>query len=177
MKRFVVCLLVLTMMIISSCSADCRSTTVDKNHTADKECGADSTSASTQKAGTGYRYQMLYKNDNEPLSDEVQAYIDEIIIDLIYTDRTRKTFFGNEKNRDDLLSEARRHCKDRIFWGLFAIDVDNDGQEEFFDRKILHNGGSDMTETTVTWYDPEINQVYATPFDIWEPAHYYLTQQ
>ncbi|MCC8123030.1 MAG: hypothetical protein LIO58_05785 [Oscillospiraceae bacterium] len=130
-----------------------------------------------RKANDGYRFHELYHNDYEPLADDVQAYADEIGIDLIYTDRIHQTFYGDETNRDDLLPEARENNDDRIFWNIYAAEVGNDGKEMFFDRKILYRGGSDMTETTVTWYDPETRQVVPAAFEVWRPTSFYLTQQ
>lgn len=127
-----------------------------------------------RKTNNGYRYHLLYKNEEAPIGKGVQDYIDEIKVDLIYTDRNHKTFYGNEKDRYDLLDEARENNSDWNFWNLYGADVDNDGKDEVFDRKVIYNGL--LSETEINWYDPESKTVCNTPYDAWSPKGYYRTQ-
>ncbi|HEY9058896.1 MAG TPA: hypothetical protein VIO64_00100 [Pseudobacteroides sp.] len=130
-----------------------------------------------RKISDGYQYNLLYKNINAPLVSDVQTYVNEIGTDLIYTDRTHKTFYGNETERYDLLDEARDNNPQLIFWNINSVDVNNDGKDDFFDRKILYNGGVDVTETRVNWYNPNTKTLYPAPFTVWRPNQYFLTQQ
>lgn len=130
-----------------------------------------------RKTSDGYQYNLLYKNMNDSIVSDIQTYVNEIGTDLIYTDRTHKTFYGNETERNDLLGEARENNSQLIFWNINAVDVNNDGKEEFFDRKILYNGGGNVTETKVTWYNPDTKSVYPAPYTVWSPTQYFLTQQ
>ena len=139
--------------------------------------GNDNNHIYIQETNDGLNYHLLYKNKDKQLSDDIQVYVKDIGIDLIYTDRIHGTFYGNEIERNDLLSDARESNNNRIFWNIYSIDIDNDGHDEYFDRKILYNGDSDIKETTVQWYNPETNQVYPTPFDFGHPVPYFLTQQ
>ena len=107
------------------------------------------------KMGDDYRYNLLYKNQNAPIVGKVEDYVKDIATDLVYTDRTHKTFYGDEIQRNDLFDEARDNNSDTTLWNINAIDVNNDGKDEFYERKILYNGGSDYTETEVNWYNPE----------------------
>lgn len=126
--------------------------------------------------GEGYQYYLLYKNINAPIVSEIQTYIEEIGTDLIYAERTNKTFYGNETERNDLLDEAKNSNSETSVWNVNAVDVNNDGKDEFFDRGIYYDG-SDMSETGVNWYDPKTISFYPAPFTVWSPTEYLLTQQ
>lgn len=130
-----------------------------------------------RKTNNGYQYNLLYKNINAPIVSDIQTYVNEIGADLIYTDRTHKTFYGNERERNGFLGEARDNNSQLIFWNINAVDVNNDGKDEFFDRKILYNGGGNVTETKVNWYNPSTKSVYPAPFTVWSPNQYFLSQQ
>ncbi|NLP14379.1 MAG: hypothetical protein GX383_07930 [Clostridium sp.] len=129
------------------------------------------------KMGDDYRYNLLYKNQNAPIVGKVEDYVKDIATDLVYTDRTHKTFYGDEIQRNDLFDEARDNNSDTTLWNINAIDVNNDGKDEFYERKILYNGGSDYTETEVNWYNPETKSLEPALFTSWSSVYYYLTQK
>lgn len=108
------------------------------------------------------------------LPPAVQQYLEDIKIDLINTDRKKGTFYGDETERNDLLEEARDNDHGRIFWNIYAIDVNNDGQEEYFDRKILYHGL--LEESEINWYSLKLRDVYFAEFSSWRPPEYFLTQ-
>ncbi len=130
-----------------------------------------------RKTIDGYQYNLLYENINAPMISELQTYINEIGTDLVYTDRTHGTFYGNETERNDLLDEEGNSNYVSDFRNIHAVDVNNDGQDEFFDRKILYDAGGDIMETKVNWYNPKTKSGYPAPFTVWSPAGYFLTQQ
>lgn len=127
-----------------------------------------------RKANDGYRYHQLYQNEKAADIEDIKAYIDDIRIDLIFTDRNHKTFYGDEAENYDLLQKARDNNPKTIFWNMYEVDVDNDGQKEYFDKKILYQGLK--SESEVSWYDPESQSIYPPPFKTWTPSQYYLTQ-
>ena len=127
-----------------------------------------------RNASNDYQYYLLYKNLNAPIVSDIQSYINEIGTDLVYTDRTHKTFYGNEIEKKDLLDETRNINSKYI---LNEVDVNNDGKDEIFERKILYNAGSDVSETYVNWYNPKTMSLYPDPFTAWSPTTYFLTQQ
>ena len=59
-----------------------------------------------RKTSDGYQYNLLYKNIAVPIVNEIQAYINEIGTDLVYTDRIHSTFYGDETERNDLIDEG-----------------------------------------------------------------------
>ena len=131
-----------------------------------------------RKTNADYTYNLLYQNDSPLIIDAVQSYVDSIQVDLIYADRKHNGFFGDETARDDLLESARKDDPENILklWNIYSIDVDNDGCEEYFDRKIIYYGGSDLRESKARWHDIDKGILYPSPFSIWTPAEYYLTQ-
>ena len=54
-----------------------------------------------RKTNDGYRYNLLYKNIKEPIVSNLETYISEIGTDLVYTDRTHRTFYGDETEKND----------------------------------------------------------------------------
>ncbi len=129
-----------------------------------------------RKENSGYCFYGLYEKEDHPLMESVKAYVDEIGTDLIYTDRIHESFYGNEFKCYDLLREARENNEEEKIWNINGIDVDNDGSAEYFERKILYYGGSELSETNVRWYNEETACLYSTPFLVWEPQQYFLTQ-
>lgn len=128
-----------------------------------------------RKTSDGYQYNLLYNNTNHPLVRDIQTYINDIGTDLIYADRAHNTFYGNESARSDLQKEATNNNLE--LWNVNSIDVNNDGKDEFFDREILYDGGSDRGETKVYWYNPKKKAAYPAPYKVWSPTNYFLTQQ
>ena len=126
-----------------------------------------------RKIAAGYPYDLLYKNEKNPLTEAVKSYVDSIGIDLIYTDRTHGTFHGDETQRDDMLETVQKADKenDLMLWNIY----DNDGRDDFFDRKIRYNGG-DMPESLVRWHDMNTHAIQPAPVETWNPKQYFLTQ-
>lgn len=131
-----------------------------------------------RKTSNGYDYNPLYINEATSSTDSAQSYLDSISVDLIYSDRTHNTFYGDEVERPELLETNRKNDPENELkiWNIYSVDIDNDRQEEYFDRKILYHGGSDMTESEVRWLDLDSRTIIPAPFDVWKPAGYYLTQ-
>ena len=130
-----------------------------------------------RKTSDDYQYHMLYENKNSPIVSDIQTYINEIGIDLIYTDRIHGWFMGDEVDRPDLISEESDENSDFSFYNLKAIDVDNDGEDEFYDRKITVLGSSNLRANGFTWYDPKTKLVSLFPFDTFSSTDYLFTQQ
>ena len=131
-----------------------------------------------RKTNDEYKYNLLHRNERASIVGAVQSYIDSISVDLLYTDRIYGTFYGDEKENEELLISARDNDKNNELklWNLYSIDVDNDGQDEYFDRKIMYRGGSYMTESAVRWHDLATHSTYPAPFTSWMPMQYSLSQ-
>ena len=129
-----------------------------------------------RKTSKDYQFNVLYKNINAPIVSDVQTYVNETGKDLVYTDRIHKTFYGNEIKRDDLLDKARDDNSELRLWNIHTVDVNNDGKDEFFDRKILYNDSA-RRETEVNWYNPTTKSIAPAPFAVWSSDQYFLTQQ
>ena len=130
-----------------------------------------------RNSSNDYQYYLLYHNINAPIVSDIQSYINEIGTDLVYTDRTHNTFYGNEIKKNDLLDEAKNNNSQYNLSNINAVDVNNDGKDEYFEREVFYNAGGDASETMVNWYNPKTMSLYPDPFTVWRPSRYFLTQQ
>ena len=126
------------------------------------------------KVYDGVDSHVLYRNDNVPIAVDVQAYVDEIKIDLLYVDDSRMTFCGNEAMVEYLPYDERDSSGQRIST-LYEVDADNDGQKEnYFSRQL--NSRDDEPSMEVVWYDFENHAETSPVFEVWIPEQYLLKQ-
>lgn len=135
-------------------------------------------------APIAYEYHRLYQNPSHPLSEAVREYAEEISTDVIYADRQEKTFYGDETEEEaELLEKVREKNEKLNISKLYSIDVDNDGTEECFDRKMMYHvyDYADyeryQKQSMVRWYDTRNFFRCDTPFSELESSQYLLAQR
>ena len=129
------------------------------------------------KVRGNYRSQMLYEKQNASIVNDIKMYINDIDIDLFYTDRSEGSFVGDEADISDWNVEASDDSNDYSSYNIKAIDVDNDGEDEFFDRVISVFGNSELNKTGFTWYSPKTKLASTVPFTTFSSTDYIMTQQ
>lgn len=116
--------------------------------------------------------QQMSENTDFPDLTNVQVYVDEIVNDLMEVSSNYGTFYGDEKEREDLRSSWIG--KELDLENLYAVDADNDGDDEYFERKTewFSNGdggaGGDIL-TTLDWYNKDMEpspQPIASPWPV-----------
>lgn len=103
-----------------------------------------------KKAYDGVGSHVLYRTKNASIAADVQMYMEEIKTDLLYVNGGSQTFYGNETEVQYLSYNEKDNSGKRIS-NLYAVDADNDGQEEYFTRRFDARG--DLAEMKVIWYD------------------------
>ena len=74
----------------------------------------------------------LYRNDDFSAVHEIQTYVDEVSRDLAAAINQYGAFCGDETARDDL--HQAWYERGLELSNVCAIDVDNDGRDEYFER-------------------------------------------
>lgn len=87
---------------------------------------------------------LLYCNENHPDIRLVQDYLEDIIYDVIYANRAKETFHGDEwaflnkerpflnENTDDWNHDTEDQAID---WSrMYIMDINNDGNDEIFTK-------------------------------------------
>ena len=93
-----------------------------------------------------FRTHLLYRsNEQHPDIHIVQDYLDDVIYDVIYANRAKNTFYGDEwEYRNEggipfcmmirLIGRMRRDA-DAINWShMYIMDINNDGKDEIFTK-------------------------------------------
>lgn len=126
-----------------------------------------------QRKYTGCNSYVLYESVDSPLAKRVCAYAEEICADLIFADRMDACFVGDEAKSTGLAENAWENNEELKFRDIFAVDIDNDGLEEYFTRDIHKH---DRYDSRISWYDPETWTVCAPPLNVWTPTGFYASQ-
>lgn len=116
---------------------------------------------------------LLYKNNTYPLIEDIQIYIDEIMMDLIDVGTGYGTFYGDETERPDLSGDWQ---EDEL--EIFSIDVNNDGKDEYFERNsewYFNDGVGQGGEMVFQWFDDSFQSV-SSPLTLWKNAAYVRKQ-
>lgn len=124
---------------------------------------------------------ILYRNEQYPDIRMVQDYLDDAIYDIIYANRAKNTFYGDEwgyRNEerpfqnDDTDYWENEEDADAINWSLmFIMDIDNDGRDEIFTKSPP--GYMQPFEHSIKWYDEDYKQCPAA-VEFWRDSHYRL---
>lgn len=126
-----------------------------------------------QKKYAGCGSYVLYERPDTPLAEKARAYSEEICEDLIFSDRMDACFVGDEKKSAGLLEDAWENNSELKFRDIFSADLDNDGQEEYFDRNLHKHR---RKTAYINWYDPEKREICSPPLNVWVPAGFYTSQ-
>lgn len=112
---------------------------------------------------------LLYNNETHPDISLVKRYLEEVIYDVIYTNRANTTFYGEEwvfRNEelpflnDDAVYGGDKTEDRAIDWRhMYIMDINNDGKDEIF--TITPPGYQQPREHSIKWNDEEYKQCRA----------------
>lgn len=121
---------------------------------------------------------LLYRNERYPDIRVVQDYLDDVIYDVIYANRAKNTFYGDEWGHRNVerpfqnYDTADWEDSGAVNWScMFIMDTDNDGKEEIFTK--TPPGYRQPYEHSILWYDEDFNQCPAA-VEVWTDNHYRL---
>lgn len=114
----------------------------------------------------------LYRNDDFSAVHEIQTYVDEISRDLAAAINQYGAFCGDETARDDL--HQAWYERGLELSNVCAIDVDNDGRDEYFERAGAFYSEGQMGRR-VTWFTENMERT-PDPYTPWNAAGYYVKQ-
>jgi len=117
-------------------------------------------------------FHLFYKNDGFAAVGEIQIYVDEISRDLSEHINGYGMFLGDETEREDLREAWFQQGLNLI--NVYAIDADNDGQDEYFERVGYYYSGNQIGRQ-VSWYNENLEQTLS-PFATWNAARYQVKQ-
>ena len=124
---------------------------------------------------------LLYRNEQHPDIHIVQDYLDDVIYDVIYANRAKNTFYGDEweyRNEerpflyDDTAYREDAEDADAINWShMYIMDINNDGKDEIFTK--TPPGYRQPFEHSIKWYHKDFKQCPAA-VEAWKDNHYRL---